>query len=68
MQLSVLEISTKMFPEIQDFSVINYWKINKSRLLADGRSSYNSSAEVSEDFSRFFLSLWQQVAIIIFCG
>ncbi len=45
-----LEISTKMFPEIQNFSVINYWKINKSRLLADGRSSYNSSAEVSEDF------------------
>ncbi|CAI9678965.1 hypothetical protein EAVNVH72_00838 [Elizabethkingia anophelis] len=45
-----LEVSTKMFPEIQDFSVINYWKINKSRLLADGRSSYNSSAEVSEDF------------------
>ncbi|ATL43514.1 ABC transporter permease [Elizabethkingia sp. HX WHF] len=45
-----LEVSAKMFPEIQDFSVINYWKNNKARLLTDGRSSYNSSAEVSEDF------------------
>jgi putative ABC transport system permease protein len=24
-----LEVSTKMFPEIQDFSVINYWKNKK---------------------------------------
>ncbi|MDV2447198.1 antibiotic ABC transporter permease [Elizabethkingia anophelis] len=45
-----LEVSTKMFPEIQDFSVINYWENNKARLLTDGRSSYNSYAEVSEDF------------------
>ncbi|MDE5438833.1 ABC transporter permease [Elizabethkingia meningoseptica] len=45
-----LEVPSKTFPEIQNFSVINYWEHDKVRLLADGRSSYSSPAEVSEDF------------------
>ena len=46
----LLETSKKMFPAIEDFAVINYWEINKARLLFDGKSSYASYAEVSEDF------------------
>ena len=45
-----LDTSKKLFPEIQNFSVINYWDSSKSRLLADGRSSYATYADVSEDF------------------
>ncbi len=45
-----LDTSKKLFPEIQNFSVINYWETSKSRLLADGRSSYATYADVSEDF------------------
>ncbi|ASW75181.1 hypothetical protein IQ37_00995 [Chryseobacterium piperi] len=46
----MLETSHKLFPEIQEFSVINFWDVNKSRLLAEGRSSYASNGGVTEGF------------------
>ena len=45
-----LEVSKSMFPEIENYSIINFWSVNKSRLVVDDHSSYPSYAEVSEDF------------------